>query len=230
MTTRTGMIGVLALLLASPAAMGTVIYSTLNGTDGHSRGGNLFTPWLDDVRVENGGVLSQVRFSLMVDPFAGVEEDQITDATLFIFVDLDDEDGNPDPNDPGHPQLSGIDPLIFKQTLTDLPVPLSGISTFTLGGLAAQNILIPDTAKLWVGVTVSNQFNIAMPLTGPASPGSTNGDIYNFIEFIGDYLPNTLEEGPNTAGLALELSIVPEPAAFVLLATASGAVLLRRRR
>lgn len=218
-------------LIASPIARGNVIYSTLNGTDGDSRGGNAFHPWLDDVFVPTGGILSEIQFSLIVNPFAGVNTDQVTDATVFIFADVDTEDSRPNPNDPQIPQFNGIDPLVFKQTLTNLTVPVDGsLATFSIGGLASQNLVIPDNASMWMGLTVSNNFNINMPLTGPVSVGSTDPNIYNFIEFTGQYSSSTPTPGPNTAGLALQLSVVPEPASLSILALGCGVVFGRRRR
>lgn len=221
----------LATLMFAPAAMGAVIYSTLNGTDGDSRTTTSFEPWLDDVAVGNGGVLSEIRFSLMVDPFAGVTTDQLTDATIYLYADRNPSDGNPVPNDPDLPQFNGIDGLLFKQTLTNLTIPGDGsVATFAASGLANQNIPIFDNSSMWIGLTTSLNFTLAMPLTGPVSAGATNGNIYNYLQFISQYQSQSFTPGPNTAGLPFEISVVPEPASAFLMALGAGTMLLRRRR
>lgn len=223
-------VALLALVLA-PSALGSVIYDTLNGTDGDVRGSSRFEPWLDDVSIQNGGILSEIKFSLVFDPSSTEVVDQVTDATVFLFADVDDEDEDPDPNDPDFFSLNGADPLVFKQTLTDLTVPADGtLTTFSVSGIASQSILIPDNANMWIGLQVANSFHIAMPLTGPVSVGSTNPDIYNFQGFSGSYSGLTPSPSPNTAGLAFQISVVPEPATMSLMVLGSAALLLRRRR
>jgi hypothetical protein len=229
-----------AMFAGAHPAFATVVYDATGATDGFSISSDPTKPTLDDLTVAQGGVLSSVSFVVTPTAEPGTVNPINYNVALYLYLDADTHDGAPRPNDPSI-GLFGPDTRLYREIrLQQTIAPDAGPTLMTFSGLAGQNIVIPNGARLWGGVAFFNlndegfpynHFGVGHAAYGPPSVGSSDSDVYTYIGFLDSYLPLALgsgDPGDNTETLGMRISVVPEPASLALLA--SGAVLILRRR
>ncbi len=154
--------------LAAGAPAQTIYNSLDSGTDSVAFLGDTI---LDDLRLNQGGLLQEARFSFTA---GGAGDPVVTDLNLILAADGGD----------GFPDLTGDgdDSFLFNVIIPGVAIERGGVTEVAFD-LREFYPLAPDNALLFAGVIASNPDEVGQLFFGEPSAGTTDDIVFSFLNF-----------------------------------------------